>query len=105
MGWQTSLAATCFVSQIVLHYFAYANFIQASGQQITALIALSHKTYTSTEWQVALLSWAILFLCIFMNTVLFRRLPLIEGVVTFLHVLGFFAFVIVLWYVIYMIHG
>ena len=28
---------------------------------------------------------------------LFRRLPLIEGVVTFIHVLGFIAFVAVLW--------
>lgn len=47
-----------------------------------------------------MLSWAILLLCIFVNTVLFRRLPLIEGIVTFIHVLGFFAFIIVLWCVL-----
>lgn len=47
-----------------------------------------------------MLSWAILLLCIFVNTVLFRKLPLIEGIVTFIHVLGFFAFIIVLWCVL-----
>lgn len=47
-----------------------------------------------------MLSWGILALAIFCNTVLFRRLPLIEGIVTFIHVLAFFAFVIVLWYVL-----
>ena len=83
LGWQTSLAATCF----------------ASAQQITALINLSNAGYEPHEWQVACLSWAILLVAIFANTILYRRLPLIEGIVTFLHVLGFFAFIIVLWYV------
>lgn len=46
-----------------------------------------------------MLSWAVLLLCIFANTVLFRKLPFIEGVVTVIHVLGFIGFVIVLWYV------
>ncbi|KAL2054419.1 hypothetical protein ABVK25_005167 [Lepraria finkii] len=81
LGWQTSLAATCF----------------ASAQQITALISLGNPSYEPSEWQNALLSWAILLLAIFANTVLFRKLPLIEGIVTFIHVLGFFTFVIVLW--------
>ncbi|KAL8717407.1 MAG: hypothetical protein Q9225_005338 [Loekoesia sp. 1 TL-2023] len=81
LGWQTSLAATCY----------------ASAQQITALINLDHTSYVPSSWQTSLISWAILLLCIFANTVLFRKLPLIEGVVTFIHVLGFFAFVIVLW--------
>ena len=47
-----------------------------------------------------MISWAILFLAIFANTALFRKLPLIEGIVTFVHILGFFTFVIVLWCVI-----
>lgn len=70
---------------------------QASAEQITALINLGHTSYVPATWHVVLLSWAILFLSIFANTVLFRRLPLIEGIATILHVLGFFAFVIVLW--------
>ena len=44
-----------------------------------------------------MLSWAVLLLCVFANTVLFRKLPIIAGTVTFVHVFGFFAFVIVLW--------
>ena len=47
-----------------------------------------------------MLSWAILLLAIFANTALFRKLPLLSGIVTFIHVIGFFAFVIVLWFVI-----
>ena len=81
LGWQTSLAATCF----------------ASAKQIVALIHLTDPTYESTQWQTAMLSWAILLLSIFANTIAYRKLPLIEGIMTFLHVLGFFAFIIVLW--------
>ena len=81
LGWQTSLAATCF----------------ASAQQIAALITLSDSGFEAHEWQVALLSWAILGVAIFANTLLYRRLPLIEGIVTVLYVIGFFAFIIVLW--------
>lgn len=73
---------------------------KASAQQITALISLSNQSYESSQWQTALLSWAILLLAIFANTVLFRRLPLLQGIVTSIHILGFFAFVIVLWCVI-----
>ncbi|KAL8767137.1 MAG: hypothetical protein Q9194_006077 [Teloschistes cf. exilis] len=81
LGWQTSLAATCF----------------ASAQQITALINLGDESYEPSQWQTALLSWAILLLAIFANTALFRKLPIIEGFVTFIHIFGFLAFVIVLW--------
>ena len=72
--------------------------LQASAQQITALMTLANDSYESSAWQTAMFAWAILLLAIFANTVLFRKLPLIEGIVTFIHVLGFFAFVIVLWY-------
>ena len=71
--------------------------VKASAQQITALINLSNQSYEPSQWQTALLSWVILLLAIFANTVLFRKLPLLEGFVIFVHVLGFFAFVIVLW--------
>ena len=75
------------------------SIIQAAAQQITALIVLGNPNYSPTEWETALFSWAILMLAIFANTVLYRKLPLLEGIVTFIHVLGFFAFLIVLWYV------
>ena len=73
---------------------------KASAQQITALINLGNESYEATEWQTALFSWAILLVAIFANTVLFRKLPLVEGIVTFIHVLGFFAFIVVLWCVL-----
>ena len=44
-----------------------------------------------------MLSWAILLLAILANTVLFREMPLVEGMIIFIHVLGFFVFVAVLW--------
>ena len=64
------------------------------------MAVLASPDYAATTWQNALLSWAILLVAVFANTVIFRKLPLIEGLLTFLHFLGFFAFIIVLWYVI-----
>ena len=101
LGWQTSLAATCFVSLPMFCLIRpLLNPTQASAQQITALINLGNSGYTSTQWQIALFSWAILLLAIFANTVLYRKLPLLEGIVACLHVLSFFSFVIVLWCVL-----
>ncbi|KAL9577566.1 MAG: hypothetical protein Q9212_006285 [Teloschistes hypoglaucus] len=68
-----------------------------SAYSITALINLGDESYEPSQWQTALLSWAILLLAIFANTALFRKLPIIEGFVTFIHIFGFLAFVIVLW--------
>ena len=76
-------------------------FIKASAQQITALVNLHHTGYVPSNWETSMLSWAILLLCIFVNTVLFRKLPLIEGIMTALHILGFLAIVVVLWCVIH----
>lgn len=86
LGWHASLAGTCY----------------ASGQQIQAILVLANPSYTIQTWQTALLAWAIVILAILFNTVLFRRLPIIEGCVMILHVFGFFAFIIVLWYVFYL---
>jgi len=54
-------------------------------------------SYTPTGWQTALFSWAFLLLAIFANTVMFRKLPLMEGLAMVLHVFGFFAIIVVLW--------
>ncbi|KAK5120383.1 hypothetical protein LTR85_006322 [Meristemomyces frigidus] len=81
LGWQTSLAAACY----------------ASAQQIVAIMVVANPDYAFTGWQTALFSWAVLVFAIFANTVMFRKLPLIEGLIMFLHVFGFFAVVIVLW--------
>jgi len=70
---------------------------QAAAQQILALISLGHENFVGTSWQTVLLSWGILLFSILCNTVLFRHLPLIEGIMIFIHWLGFIAFIIVLW--------
>jgi choline transport protein len=61
------------------------------------MIVVAHPDFVIQTWQTSLMAWAIVLLAIFCNTVLFRKLPLIEGVVMTLHVFGFFAFIIVLW--------
>ena len=41
---------------------------------------------------------AVVVVAIGFNTILYRKLPFVEGMAMIAHVLGFFAFVIVLWY-------
>lgn len=81
IGWQAAIATTAF----------------ASAQQLQGLIALNLSSYTVQGWQSALFTIAITTFAVVWNTVLASKLPSIENVVLVLHVLGFFAFVIVLW--------
>lgn len=81
LGWQTSLGAACY----------------AAAQQIVAIIVLANPDIIPTAWQTSLLAWGVLACAIFANTIMFRKLPLIEGVIMIIHVSGFFAVVIVLW--------
>ncbi|KAI4198517.1 MAG: hypothetical protein LQ350_005246 [Teloschistes chrysophthalmus] len=81
LGWHASLAGTCY----------------ATGQQIQAIIVLANSKYTIHTWQTALLAWAVVIMAIFFNTVMFQKLPLLEGILVFAHVLGFCAFIVVLW--------
>ncbi len=55
-------------------------------------------SYTSKRWHGTLLFWATMFLTLFVNTVLARWLPKIEGFILALHVLGFFAIIFPLVY-------
>lgn len=45
-----------------------------------------------------MLFWAVLLVCVAMNTIFSRVLPTIEVIVLILHVLGFFAIIIPLLY-------
>jgi choline transport protein len=69
----------------------------ATSQQIEGLIALNSPSYVIKGWHGTLFSIAITVFAIIWNTVLIRKLPLLEGMVLTLHVFGFFAFVVVLW--------
>jgi amino acid transporter len=67
------------------------------AQQIEALIVLSNPDYTIKGWHGALLTIATAIFCVFFNTFLVRKLPLIEGFALTLHAVGFFVVLIVLW--------
>ena len=81
LGWQAGLAGVIF----------------GAAQQVDAIVILAYPEQKFEGWQTALISWAVLALAIVCNTVLFRKLPMIEGLLVTLHFLGFFAFLIVLW--------
>lgn len=81
LGWQSALVAVAY----------------AAAQQFQALIALSDLSYEITGWHAALLTIAITLFAISINAFLMRKLPLMEVIAMVLHVVGFFAILIVLW--------
>ncbi|KAF8846794.1 amino acid transporter [Acephala macrosclerotiorum] len=81
IGWQAAMASIAF----------------ACAQQFEGLIALNLPDYVIKGWHGTLLSIGVAAFAIVWNTVLVRKLPLLEGVIVILHVFGFFAFIVVLW--------
>ncbi|KAK6824888.1 hypothetical protein PG987_012382 [Apiospora arundinis] len=81
LGWQTALVVTSYTV----------------AQQFEALIALNLPSYRIQGWHGTLLSIAITAFAIIFNTALARKLPLFEVLVGALNVLGFVAFMAVLW--------
>ncbi|CAN9102393.1 unnamed protein product [Alternaria alternata] len=81
IAWQTGMAGTAF----------------AVAQQLQGLIALNMPDYAIQGWHGTLLSIAIVLCSILGNTILVKKLPLMEGLALVLHVFGFFAFLVVLW--------
>lgn len=74
-----------------------ASIAFACAQQFEGLIALNVPNYVIQGWHGTLLSIGVVIFAIIWNTVLVRKLPLLEGVIVILHVFGFFAFIVVLW--------
>ena len=69
------------------------------GTFIQGLMVLNNPTsYTFKRWHGTLLFWATILLALFVNTLLARWLPKIEGFILALHVLGFFAIIFPLVY-------
>lgn len=67
------------------------------GTITQGLIALNVQDYVWHNWHGTLLTIAVIVFSIAFNTILAFRLPLIEGIVLFLHIAGFFAIIIPLW--------
>jgi amino acid transporter len=82
LGWQIGLASLTFIV----------------GTVIQGLIVLNNPTtYVFERWHGTLLVIAIVAFCIIFNSFLAVKLPMVEGIVLILHVLGFFAVFIPLW--------
>ncbi|KAK0113953.1 hypothetical protein ONS96_014802 [Cadophora gregata f. sp. sojae] len=81
LGWQTGLASLVFLV----------------GTMIQGLLVLDNDKYIFERWHGTLLVIAITAFCIIFNTVLARKLPMVEGLVLIIHILGFFAVLIPLW--------
>ncbi|KAK2748147.1 hypothetical protein FQN57_001272 [Myotisia sp. PD_48] len=80
-GWQCTITAISFMA----------------GTIIQGLITLNSETYQPQAWHGTLLVIAITTFAIFFNTVLAKKLPMVEGLLLILHVLGVFFIVIPLW--------
>jgi len=61
---------------------------------IQGLLTLHNETYEFSSWHSTLLGYAVLLLCLLLNTIGAAVLPKIEGVILILHILGFFAILI-----------
>lgn len=77
-GWQAALVSGAYLT----------------GTVIQGLIILNHTDYTPKAWHGTFLLWGVLLVSVFVNTVVSRYLPKIEGVILILHVLGFFAILV-----------
>lgn len=73
---------------------ASAGYLSASVLQ--TVIALTIPSYQPQPYQTLLIFWAFILFAVTINTVLSSLLPKFEGLILILHVLGFFAILIVL---------
>lgn len=64
------------------------------GTIIQSLVILNDSSYVPTRWEATLILYAVLLLTLFVNTLLIKLLPAIEGIVLVIHILGFFAVLI-----------
>ena len=55
---------------------------------------MSHPSYDPKSWHAVLLFWAAIGFAVFVNAVIGRLLPRVEGLILVVHVLGFFAVIL-----------
>lgn len=81
LGWQTACASTAYVT----------------GTQIQGLVVLNYPGYVFERWHGTLITVAVAAFAVVFNTLLARKLPLIEGVALAVHVFAFFGIIVTLW--------
>lgn len=81
LAWQTNAAAGSFIT----------------GTVIQGLLVLNYPAYVYENWHGTLLMIAMGLFSVFFNTVLARKLPMIEGLVLLIHIGAFFGIVVTLW--------
>ncbi|KAK5632183.1 hypothetical protein RRF57_007897 [Xylaria bambusicola] len=69
-----------------------------TGTMIQGLIILNYPDYEPQNFHGTLLAWAVIAVCIFVNTVVAGLLPVLEGLILLIHVLGFVAILVALIY-------
>nr|XP_001402058.2 amino acid permease [Aspergillus niger CBS 513.88] len=80
-GWQCAIVAIAYLA----------------GTIIQGLIVLNRPTYEFERWHGTLLVIAITAFSILFNTFLAKNLPMVEGLILIIHVVGLFAIIIPLW--------
>ena len=76
--------------------------IPACGTQLAGIIQemvllRNPDAQISALWQTTLLAYLFVILTVSFNIFFARHLPLAEGLILFLHIFGFFAFLLVFW--------
>jgi amino acid transporter len=64
-----------------------------AGTAVQALFVLNIETYIYQRWHGSLLTLGFIFIAIFFNTLLARKLPTIEAIFVFCHILGVAIFI------------
>jgi choline transport protein len=64
------------------------------GTLIQGLLVLNDPSYNYKRWHGTLLLYAVLLVALFVNTILIKLLPYLEGLILVLHIAGFFGILI-----------
>ncbi|CAK4023939.1 related to GABA transport [Lecanosticta acicola] len=86
VGWLTTLAWIATVATETLF----------AGLIIQGIIILDRPDYDAKMWQGTLLTWAVILVCIFVNTVIPACLPRLEIFILVFHIAGFVAILVTL---------
>jgi choline transport protein len=86
VGWLTSLAWIATVATESLF----------AGTMIQGILIMNYPNYVAQRWQGTLLTWLVIAVNVFINTVIPGALPKYQLSIMLLHILGFFAVMITL---------